>query len=898
MTVRRHAVTVLLLLATVTAAACVAAALGGHARDFSNVATFLVALAAGVACLVRGTRRPDRTRWSWGCVGLGALSYAFGEGYWTWFETVRAVEPPFPSWADAGYLAMVPLTVAGLMTVPVAGQSAAHRIRSIIDGLMIAVSLLLVTWIFVLHPLVAAGRHTHAVLAVVLAYPLSDVVLVTVVLYTLAMRRRGGHDLGPLAMVGAAVLVIGISDSLWAYVALNDAYRSGGLLDAGWYAGFAFVLLAARMPAAAEAPGRRDGADDLRPVALVLPYAAVVAALLISVAHRTGADGSDAFGTWTRTALIVLIIARQLLTLLENRRLTRDLESRVATRTAELYAREQRFRALVRHSSDSVAIIDADSTIRYQSESVERIFGYPASMLVGLRLTEVAGRRAAPRIAAAIASVTAEPYATTVVEVLLRHADGRLRQAEMTITNLLGDASVRGLVLNTRDVHDAKELQDQLVHEAYHDGLTGLASRALFREKLHGALAAGTGADVSVLFLDLDGFKEVNDSLGHAAGDQLLIQVAERLRATVREGDTVARFGGDEFAVLIESAPGPDVTGTDEAAAVADRIVAAVGEPFPVGGRDLHVGASVGIASAADARDIEQLERNADLAMYRAKEAGGNSVARYDPQMHDQLVDRLALESDLRLAVQRGELVLHYQPTVDLATGEIAGFEALVRWRHPTRGLVPPLDFIGIAEATGLIVPLGRWVLTEACRQAVAWGGELRMAVNVSVRQFHHGDLAATVAEVLAQTGMPPARLCLEMTESVLLSDTDENIGQLLRLKALGITLAMDDFGTGYSSLAYLRRFPMDVLKIDRSFVDRLGGDPEDEALVHTIVQLGRSLGMATVAEGVENGQQWAALRAMDCDLAQGYFLARPLPAAEAEQLLGTGLSVRASAAV
>jgi EAL domain-containing protein (putative c-di-GMP-specific phosphodiesterase class I) len=352
----------------------------------------------------------------------------------------------------------------------------------------------------------------------------------------------------------------------------------------------------------------------------------------------------------------------------------------------------------------------------------------------------------------------------------------------------------------------------------------------------------------------------------------------------------VARFGGDEFAVLIESAGA-----REDAEALAHRIVAAVARPFLIDGREMHVGASIGLASARDAHDRDQLLRNADLAMYKAKSSGGSRFAAYDPQMHNALVERLQLEADLRLALERDELALHYQPTVDLATGEITGFEALVRWYHPTRGTVSPLDFIGIAETTGLIVPLGRWVLTEACRQAVEWGAgttrRLKMAVNVSVRQFEHGDLSAMVAEVIAATGMPVDQLCLEMTESVLLTDTDENLTQLLRLKALGVTLAMDDFGTGYSSLAYLRRFPMDTLKIDRSFVERLGGDSEDVALVQTIVRLGQSLGMETVAEGIEDVVQLEALQDMGCDFAQGFLLSRPVPAPEAGRLLSEGLA-------
>jgi diguanylate cyclase (GGDEF)-like protein len=433
------------------------------------------------------------------------------------------------------------------------------------------------------------------------------------------------------------------------------------------------------------------------------------------------------------------------------------------------------------------------------------------------------------------------------------------------------------------------------VHEAYHDALTQLANRVLFRDRISDALAHRTGDDdVTVLFLDLDGFKEVNDSLGHLAGDQLLVQVADRLRESVREGDDVARFGGDEFAVLIKSP-----LGSPDAEIVAQRIVDGLNAPFQIDTREIHVQASIGLAGAglsgenADgaADEAEQLMRNADLAMYKAKSAGGSGYASYDPQMLSGLVERLQLEADLRVALERGELTLHYQPTVDLTTSKVVGFEALVRWQHPTRGLIPPLDFIPIAEGTGLIVPLGRWVLTEACRQVVEWsaqgvGGPITMAVNVSVRQFDRADLAAVVAEVLAETGMPAGQLCLEMTESVLMTDTEENLAQLVRLKALGVTLAIDDFGTGYSSLAYLRRFPVDTLKIDRSFVERLGEQTDDAALADTIVQLGRSLGMSTIAEGIEEYGQLAALREMGCNYAQGYYFSRPVPAAEAVRLL------------
>jgi diguanylate cyclase (GGDEF)-like protein/PAS domain S-box-containing protein len=889
----------MLLAVTAVLALCLVSGAGGpaFASDLTNVATVLMATAASAACLWRAARRPGSLRRTWIGVGLGALSYAFGEGCWTWIETVRGHEVGFPALPDVGYLGMVPLFAAGLLLVPVASQSVANRVRTLIDGLMIAASLLLISWILVIHPLIEVGGDSRAELWVVLGYPVGDIVLITVVLHVLALLRRGRRETGPLLMIGAAVLVIGVSDSVYAYMTLQHSYSSGGLLDLGWFAGFALVLLAARPPVRDTAqpitpPLGEDAEDDRQPFGVLVPYAVVLVALVVSVVAYSLHGRTEAFFYWCRTVLILLIVVRQLLTLLENRQLTDYLESRVTRRTTALQASEQRFRALVQQSSESIAVADADSTVRYQSESIERIFGFPAGRLIGHRITTFTGKRTGAQIAAAIDSIRGQPYGSVTIEVLLPHIDGRRRQSEMIITNLLDDPSVRGLVINTRDVSDATELQDLLVHEAYHDALTGLASRALFRERLDEALTScARHEDVSVLLLDLDGFKEVNDSLGHGAGDQLLVQVADRLRESVRAGDMVARFGGDEFAVLIES-----IVARADAETVAARTVAAMAAPFDIGGRDLHVGVSVGIASAGDATDVQQLLRNADLAMYKAKGGGGNSFAAYDPQMHDDLMQRLQLEADLRVALDQRQLALHYQPTVDLASGAITGFEALVRWHHPTRGMVSPLDFIGIAEATGLIVPLGRWVLEEACRQAVAWGAgttrALKMAVNVSVRQFDHGDLAAMVTEVLAATGMRADQLCLEMTESVMLTDTAENLTQLLRLRSLGVTLAMDDFGTGYSSLAYLRRFPMDILKIDRSFVDRLGGDTEDSALVHTIIRLGQSLGMATVAEGIENGVQLQALQEMGCDFAQGYFLSRPVAAPEATRLLAEGLSM------
>ncbi len=430
------------------------------------------------------------------------------------------------------------------------------------------------------------------------------------------------------------------------------------------------------------------------------------------------------------------------------------------------------------------------------------------------------------------------------------------------------------------------------MHEAYHDSLTGLASRALFMERLeHGlARAARQRTQLAVLFIDLDRFKMVNDSLGHAAGDALLIGVADRLRACLRVTDTAARFGGDEFAVVLE-----DLGHQEQAVTIARRIIEVLQAPFVVHGKEVFVNGSIGITfNSTSGASGEDLMRSADLAMYQAKKNGKARYEIFEPAMQARLVRTLDLETHLRRAVERDEFVLHYQPIVELANGRINGVEALVRWRHPDRGVVPPLKFVPLAEETGLIVPIGLWVLHEACRRAGGWNADRRgqppltMSVNLSARQLQQPDLPGVVAQILLETGLDPACLVLEITESLLLHDTDATMTRLQQLKALGLRMAIDDFGTGYSSLAYLRRFPIDIIKIDKSFVEEIADGPDASALARAIVQLGQTLRLVTVAEGIEAADQLAELRSSGCQLGQGYYFAKPLERDELETLLLT----------
>ncbi|GIF10039.1 EAL domain-containing protein [Actinoplanes teichomyceticus] len=863
------------------------------ADDISSWALVVGALVATGACVWRSRLFTGRARWGWATLAAGLLGWGAGEAYCLVRYWPYGLDAPLPSPADLGYVAMLALIPVGLLILPSESQPLANRARSVCDGLLVAASLVLVGWVFVVAPRIQPGDAGTG-FYLTLLYPLGDIVIATMIGYMLPRRRSLYRCSADLTFFGLGMAAFLVSDIGYAYLRMVHDYRGGSPIDLGWIIGFGLITVGAARPRDAE-PLTSEFSPRLRITGMMLPYAAVVAALFASVLFHVSTGHSSPFVAYTVSLLILLLVGRQMLTLLENRELTRTLEIRVEERTAELYARQQQFHALIRHSSDVITVIGADGVMTYQSESVQRVFGYQPEQFVGRHYADVVAAEVATRLAVAMRQVAARPYGTATVEVVHTHADGRTRPAEVIITNLVDDPHVSGFVLNTRDISDRKELQDQLVHEAYHDSLTQLANRALFRDRADAALRRTT--DLTVLHLDLDGFKRVNDSLGHLAGDQLLVQVADRIRACVRTEDVVARFGADEFAVLIEATAG------EEAENVARRILDDLDAPIVVGARHIHVRASIGLAQAAllDAAEdgAEQLLRNADLAMHHAKAAGGSVFTSYHARMREGLVERLELENDLRAALENHQLRLHYQPTVDLDTSRVVGFEALVRWPHPTRGMINPLDFIPIAEATGLIVPLGRWVLHEACQQAVQWsdaagGRPLKMSVNVSVRQFDQPDFAETVAAVLAETGMPADRLCLEMTESVLMTDTEANLEQLVRLKALGLTLAIDDFGTGYSSLAYLRRFPVDTLKIDRSFVERLGVPAGDTALTDTIVRLGKSLGMATVAEGIEEFGQLAALREMGCGFAQGYYFSRPVPAAEAGRLFLEGADIPA----
>ncbi len=555
-----------------------------------------------------------------------------------------------------------------------------------------------------------------------------------------------------------------------------------------------------------------------------------------------------------------------------------------------------RFQALAANASDVIAILAADGIIHYVSPNAARLWGYDPETLFGTPISSLTRSEDGELLQALLTQAAgAVPEASLKAELRIRYAVGTVCLAEVVLTNLLDEPAVGGIVMTCRDITERKAFEAQLAHQAFHDVLTGLPNRALLMERLTHALsrASRTGTPVGLIFLDLDNFKVINDSLGHEAGDSLLITVAERLRACVRPGDTVARLGGDEFTVLLE-----DLNDEGQAPGLAERIVEVLRTPVNVGGRELFVTGSLGIAvSLDDARTPDDLLRDADTAMYQAKNRGKGQGVVFDLSMNLRAVERLELETDLRRALECAEFRVYYQPIMFLDSGKISEVEALVRWEHPERGLVPPAKFVPLAEETGLIVPLGDWVLAQSCRQAREWQNQypteppLTVSVNLSARQLQQPDLVERVAAVLAETGLSAAHLKLEITESVMMQDADVTILMLHQLKALGVRLAVDDFGTGYSSMAYLSSLPIDTLKIDRSFVGKMGRHEQDEAIVRAIVNLAKTLKLHITSEGIETPDQLAQLQNLGCDRGQGFLFAEPLTSEDLGGLLATAWS-------
>jgi diguanylate cyclase (GGDEF)-like protein/PAS domain S-box-containing protein len=591
--------------------------------------------------------------------------------------------------------------------------------------------------------------------------------------------------------------------------------------------------------------------------------------------------------TWLQTlsGWLFVIASGWLLYLLVHRTLTE-----ISSAEEDLKLRDR----AIESSVSAICITDnlaPDNPIVYVNPAFERITGYSNQDVLGRNARLLQGTDLAQP---ELITIRAALHDQRPCRVVLRNyrKDGSMYWNELNISPVRNDAgTVTHYIGVHSDITDAKTHQDELARQANHDSLTGLPNRNLLWDRIDRACARTQryGDFAAVAFLDLDNFKVVNDSLGHSLGDHLLRAVAARLESSLRAMDTVARLGGDEFVLVLS-----DHKSAQSVAGELRRIVESFSQPFAVDGRDVFITASVGVALyPQDAKDPESLMKSAELAMYRTKESGRNAYQLYTAEMQTTVTERLALESKLRRALERGELALHYQPQVDLRTNRIFGCEALIRWNQPDLGMVGPAKFIPLAEETGLIVPIGEWVMRTACLQSKAWQNAglpgVTMAVNISARQFREKNLLQVVAKILAETGLDPTQLELEVTESVIMHDAQHVIAALQAFRDMGVKLSVDDFGTGYSSLSYLKRFPVDRLKIDQSFVRDITTDADDAAIAQVVITLGHTMNLRVIAEGVETPEQLAFLRRHQCDEMQGYLFGKPMPADEFGKLLETG---------
>jgi diguanylate cyclase (GGDEF)-like protein/PAS domain S-box-containing protein len=777
---------------------------------------------------------------------------------------------PFPSFGDAFFVGFYPLLFAAILNVLRAADVRVQWGRLALDATILMLGFGAFFWFFVIAPTSAAERDPDVV-KYVLTQGYIALNCIMLLAFGILLMHAGG---GPIHRRTLVLLTIGFSamflaDIVWALSKVTGTYFPGGLSDAIYLTCYGWLIAAARQQLRS-APALRGSPSALGSVLIQgMPYVAMLASFLVLVYLETNAPANPA------NSMTVVIFVLTLLVMLRQGVLSRDDALLRERRAVGLV--EARYASLIKNASDVIMIVDLDGRLRFGSPAAERTFGIPPDDLVGRNLLDLWSESNRERLASFLAELEATRGRTVGPFEVVVDTEERRSTLECVGSNLLDDPAIAGLALNFRDVSERKALEEQLRQLAFHDPLTLLANRSLFRNRVEHSLTLAHRSRqlVAVMFLDLDNFKNVNDSLGHAAGDRLLQAAAQRLVKSTRPSDTVARLGGDEFAILLEG-----ITTASDVERIAAAITQSFNSPLLLDGGETSMSASVGVAFSQPDNDTDQLLRNADIAMYNAKAAGKGRFVVFHPRMQEQLRHRLRLEEDMQRALERNEFFLEYQPVIDLTHRELLGVEALVRWNHPEHGRVMPGVFIPIAEESGQIVELGRMVLVAACRQVRAWsrsiaaGDGLRVAVNISGRHLQHADLVADVRHALRVSALDPGNLVIELTESTIMHNTEVNLERFRALKALGVRLAIDDFGMGYSSLSYLHRFPIDILKIDRAFVSRLTARGEGPELARAVVMLGETLGLETVAEGIEHEEQASKLLELGCVAGQGFLFA------------------------
>lgn len=842
---------------------------GWHEVGNEWVGGYSVASALAFVTLVGvAVRRRPTPRAAWIAVVVAVTLFMLGDIIYS-----ARGDDPIVSAADVFY-------VPGYVLL-VAAAAGFHRALvpwrdrgSLIESAMVAVAATFAAWLFIIEPNLATPGTSIAARWLVAIYPaLSVVALFLLVRTTLAAGMQW-----PIVALSSGIVLWATADGAYAGLQQVGALETDILpaIEAGW---LAFYLLAAiAITHAATFDHRRAVAPRgaIGPVRLLAAGLALVAApTLYAAAIVAGLEPRIGGFLLATLALIPLVLWRGA-----------TLQAQIDTSRTQLEHRETYYRSIATHASDVFMVTDLDGIIKDASGAAETLLDQPPEALVGMRLNDVVDPADHPTVTSLIDGVLELGASSRTAEIRVR-SDGRDHWVSLRCTNLADDPAVGGIVANLHDIDARKQTEAALEHQALHDGLTGLANRTLLHDRVAHAMArrSRTGQDVALVVVGLDGFKAINDGVGPNAGDQLLATIARRLTTAVRPDDTVSRIGGDQFAILLES----DDDLEQQAAEFGERARQVIAEPTTIGGIPIVMTASVGVtvASKDGGSSADDLQRDADTAMYAAKAAGRDQTMRYRTTMQQASLNRVQMAADLRNAVSRDQLVLHYQSIHRLSDAAPVGIEALVRWRHPTRGLLLPWRFVPIAEQAGTIIEVGAWVLEDACRHAAQWfeqadnGASMTIAVNLSPRQLRDQDLAARIERILDTTGLAAEQLVLELTETALVTQPDVAIQRLREIKDLGVRLAIDDFGVGYASLNYLRQFPADILKIDRSYIGAIRQAGEVPALVRGLLDLGRTLELEVIAEGVETEIQRQALQAEGCQYGQGYLFAKAVPGHE-----------------
>ncbi|MFF8384718.1 putative bifunctional diguanylate cyclase/phosphodiesterase [Streptomyces kanasensis] len=837
------------------------------------------ALAASVSCFRYARAHASRFRPAWLLFALSSAMAGSGNAVWGWYEVVLDRPVPSPSLADLFFLLFAPPAIVGLLVLAKRPVTRAGWVCLGLDSWLIAGSLLTLSWSLALAHTARFEGESVARTALSLAYPLLDIVLVSMVLALHFCRSKENRSAVHTAIAALALTVL--CDALFTSPLLRDTYRSGQLLDAGWFAGSLLLAYAPWGPRRAPeaAPPHRDPRPQRhasRPIAgslaALTPYLAAAVCTLSILYSVIEGRRVDRVVVFTGCTVVLALVVRQGIMLLDNIALTQELAQK-----------ENHFRSLVQSSSDVIMIAAPSGILRYVSPAASGVYGRDADELVGTELSALIHPDDLGGVVHEVrrflaASPAQEP--TTRIECRFRSGTGDWLNVESTVNRHQG-----GLIFNSRDVTERVRLQAQLQHNAEHDPLTDLPNRALFTHRVRQALGGRRCGDsgTAVLFIDLDGFKGVNDRLGHQAGDELLIQAARRLQESVRAGDTAARLGGDEFAALIAGDAGHDPAAREfQVHEIADRLRLTLSQPYQVDGSEVRVAASIGVAFAEPGISAGDLLRNADLAMYRAKAGGKNRVELYAPQMQAEVVRRTEVAARLRTALHDGEFALLHQPVVDLATGRVAAVAAQARWRSAQGILFTPAEFLRVTEDGGeRTAELSRWLLEEAVAQAAErhrLGHRTPVSVRVPARRLlDRSAPLATVEALLTRHGLPSGALIVELADSDPRLSFDDLEQRLVALRRLGVRIALDGFGSGYAAINALRRLPVDILKLDRGLVEGVVESARLHKITSGLLRIAGDLGLQSVAEGVDVPEQVHALRAMGCTHAQGAAFSGPL---------------------